>query len=322
MAFKKFILGFEPRIAKNLIVKTQTYEQDSGVFDLVCFDSLAHPIIIVESKFWAGLTENQPLSYLKHLPPNIPSILLFIAPERRLESLWSELLSRCKDNSLSLQQGFSSNNFYNYKINEFHSLALSSWNSLLDSIINELDQNNDTVAKGDVLQLKGLCSKMDSDAFLPIKSNEISPGIAKRNMQFSALVDDIIFAGVKKNLCSTNSGKLKTTTGPNHYGRYFKLGGYYCCALKFDNTRWGQFRNTPLWLEVYGKEWGSKNERYKTRQALASLETQNPSRLLFIDELPVIPLKIPLGVTRDLVLQSLLDELDSIYQLLNKNYPN
>ena len=46
----------------------------------------------MEAKFWAGLTENQPNAYLARLPlDERPAVLLFVAPEARLETLWPEL---------------------------------------------------------------------------------------------------------------------------------------------------------------------------------------------------------------------------------------
>jgi hypothetical protein len=46
--------------------------------------------LLIEAKFWAGLTENQPVGYLNRLPTG--GVLLFVVPEKRLHSCWSELL--------------------------------------------------------------------------------------------------------------------------------------------------------------------------------------------------------------------------------------
>ncbi len=324
-AFQKFVSRFESRISGELTVRTQVYQEDgSGIPDLICFNSAGQPVVVVEAKFWAGLTENQPVAYLGRLPKGIPSLLLFLAPEKRLPSLWSEVMLRCEKASLPLQVRSSKIDPFVGKINKFHSVGGVTWTALLNTIAMELEVSGDFIAKGDVIQLQGLCSQMDADAFLPIHSTELSPGIAQRNMQFADLVDDVVFTGAREGFCSTDGGKLKPTTGPNHYGRYFKLGDFFC-TLKFDNERWSKFRNTPLWLEVYGKSWKPVEERLRVRRALASLELAIPSRLLvddiFVDQLPVIPLVIPLGVVRDVVVESLLNELREIHRLLNENYP-
>lgn len=53
--------------------------------DLVAYDQQGAERVLIEAKFWAGLTENQPGTYLRRLPSDgRPAVLLFIAPELRL----------------------------------------------------------------------------------------------------------------------------------------------------------------------------------------------------------------------------------------------
>ena len=42
---------------------------------------------MVESKFWAPLTPNQPIGYLRRLPVDREGMVLFIAPEGRYGTL-------------------------------------------------------------------------------------------------------------------------------------------------------------------------------------------------------------------------------------------
>ena len=46
---------------------SQVSSDDNTIPDLVATDMAGNNIFIVENKFWAGLTENQPISYLKQL---------------------------------------------------------------------------------------------------------------------------------------------------------------------------------------------------------------------------------------------------------------
>lgn len=60
--------------------------------DLAVYDRERKERVLIEAKFWAGLTENQPNAYLTRLPRDErPAVLLFVAPEARLETLWPEL---------------------------------------------------------------------------------------------------------------------------------------------------------------------------------------------------------------------------------------
>src|SRR6266446_3116350 len=49
------------------------------------------PRVFIENKFWAGLTENQPVEYLRLLAqfPS-PVALLVVVPEARLQTVWRE----------------------------------------------------------------------------------------------------------------------------------------------------------------------------------------------------------------------------------------
>ena len=66
--------------------------------DLVGNDDTDVTRLMLEAKFWAGLTDRQPVDYLRRLPEG--GMLLFVAPGSRLPSLWPELLRRCHDAGL------------------------------------------------------------------------------------------------------------------------------------------------------------------------------------------------------------------------------
>ena len=72
--------------------KTQVSDETHARPDLVIFGKDRKERVLIEAKFWASLTENQPNAYIARLPlDEHPSVLLFIAPEARVETLWSEL---------------------------------------------------------------------------------------------------------------------------------------------------------------------------------------------------------------------------------------
>ena len=83
-----------PRVVR---VATQVIGEDRTRPDLVGFDGHGQERVLIEAKFWAALTENQPNTYLERLPDDDTSLLLFVAPEARLQSLWPELLRRTRN---------------------------------------------------------------------------------------------------------------------------------------------------------------------------------------------------------------------------------
>src|SRR5438445_10840946 len=51
----------------DLQFRTQSYADDQAIPDLLGVDETGSELLLVESKFWAGLTNHQPVTYLKRL---------------------------------------------------------------------------------------------------------------------------------------------------------------------------------------------------------------------------------------------------------------
>ena len=58
--------------------------------------------LLIEAKFHATLTPNQPVPYLERLPAEGVSVLLFLAPSARVASLWPRLLRRMNEAGMSI----------------------------------------------------------------------------------------------------------------------------------------------------------------------------------------------------------------------------
>ena len=237
-------------INTKLFFRTQVHDdEDRSIPDLVGFDDENDQVCIIESKFWAGLTDHQPVTYIKRLHSLKPSMLVFLVPAKRIDSIWSELVSRCSKEGLKIVNTARKPHAIYGNLNQNQVLCVTDWSSLLSHIETELDVTGDYRIKSDVLQLKGLCDQMDEKAFLPLDSMEINPMIPKRNIQFAELVDNVIEYGKEKNFSQDNT--LSHSTGKHSYGRYIMIGNYYF-NFKFDNKLWSDVRNNPFWLEVWG----------------------------------------------------------------------
>lgn len=275
-------------------------------------------ICIIESKFWAGLTENQPVNYLKRLDPEKTSILMFLVPSRRLQSIWLELKNRCQEAGVTLDKENRGKSYIHAKVSDKNYLAVTDWNSLLAFIEAHLDSNGDHVTRADLIQLKGLCEQMDEETFLPLDSQEISPMIARRNIDFSDIIDDVVISGVSQEICSIEGCKSISSKG--NYGRLLFIGNnnYF---IEFNHKLWYEYQNNPFWLMCYGKGWLSAvEERPKVKKALMKLELEE--KLYFTgDDVALIPLKLELGVDKSVVVESILNQITEINDLLEKNYP-
>ena len=63
-----FVGHYACDLSADLVFSTQVQNQAGGISDLVGKDDERQTRLIVESKFWAGLTDAQPVTYLRSLP--------------------------------------------------------------------------------------------------------------------------------------------------------------------------------------------------------------------------------------------------------------
>jgi hypothetical protein len=269
--------------------------------DLVGVDYGGRQRIIVEAKFWAGLTDAQPVGYLDRLPADESGLLVFVAPQARADLLWDELLRRCQAAGRTFVTLPSKSQEYRLvRIGEHAALGLTSWAALLAALRSAAENAEDRAAADDLAQLDGLCQRMDDQAFLPVRSEELAPEIGRRFFQFCQLADVLTGALEREHLADRRG--LRKGKGPGFYGQYLLLKGWPC-FLHVSAWRWGHVRETPLWLELYGHNWKFSQELH---DILSGLAHEQPCRLIVVngDQL-LVPLYVRTGIERDAVLEDL-----------------
>jgi len=73
--------------------RSQVTGADAARPDLEAKDADGVPVVIFEDKFWASLTEGQPVTYLRRLSDR-GGVLCFVVPTMRTILLWDELSRR------------------------------------------------------------------------------------------------------------------------------------------------------------------------------------------------------------------------------------
>lgn len=132
------------------------------------------PRVFIENKFWAGLTDNQPVSYLKTLASyDSKTILLVIAPSARENTLWRELRNRLKDSDIrTVSEEDYTGGVRSVRTSLGPTLVLTSWDTVLTSL--EHEAVNEPHVRGDLIQLRSLCQAADVDAFNPLSKQDLS----------------------------------------------------------------------------------------------------------------------------------------------------
>ena len=139
--------------------------------DLAVCDRERKERVLMEAKFWAGLTGNQPNAYLARLPRDErPTVLLFVAPEARLETLWPELrrLIEPPFNWRPVERPHDTEIRCALVDGATRYLALASWRTLLNRMLSFAMSSGDSV-EADIRQLQALCEQQDQEAFLPLR---------------------------------------------------------------------------------------------------------------------------------------------------------
>lgn len=309
--FLHYLNKFSIEVTGDIHFQTQLHD-DGKIPDLVGLNNEGNKVIIVENKFWAGLTENQPISYLSMLPKEEPAILLFLAPSLRIISLFNELIRRVEADKYESQKMILSEvESKVIKLNKYHFLAITSWRSILTFILNGVEQEHDKASASDIHQLLGLTERMDEEAFIPFESFDlgIKQGISLK--QFSQVINESISIMEKRNII--HLGGLKQAHGAGWYGRYFFLKNY-AALLFYSAEYWSSLSETPFWLKIQNKDF---NVTEKVFAKFTSLITSFPPKAYRLDDGVYIPLFLGTNVDKDTVIESLIDQIVDLTKYMN-----
>ncbi len=254
----KLLRVLEPDLPE-LYFRTQQVEENMRP-DMagIAYDGLH---VFLENKFWAGLTDNQPVAYLKRLADSTsPTILLVVAPAAREQSLWRELLRRVEQANITVDEQSPTSGFLccaRTSVGPW--LVLTSWAQLLVHLEQEIVDDSET--QSDLLQLRALCESADDDAFLPVALEDLSdqqlPGFI---LQMSRLVRETIEHGVTEGLVET--GGLMPQASWDRIGRYARFTGEdatgFWIGIHFQY--WKEQGASPIWMIFPEGDFGRAEE--------------------------------------------------------------
>ncbi len=257
--------------------------------------------IIIEAKFWASLTSNQPIEYLNRLGNE--GVLIFVCPSLRIRSLYDELIRKIKEkwpNSRINEQDFS------IIIDGNKHLLVKSWDELLQNVRHQLVEENNIALIGDIDQIKGFCDIIDTKSFLPIRSEELSPSIPKRIISFYNLLDQVV-NDLKIQQKIDISG-LQATGQRFGYTRYARMYGFGL-SIDLNFNCWADKIDTPFWLGIQlikDNKWQITDELTK---ACKSISNTTDRKYYQRDNLPYFPLIAKIDQTEDLVIKDISSQI-------------
>ena len=251
-ALKKTLREGGTTVGSIAKVRTQATGGKRERPDLVGLDDERAERVLIEAKFWAERTKNQPNEYLRRLPKDRPAALLFVAPAARLEALWPELCRKA-DEQFTVIGATTPGDLRSATISGGERrLMLTSWAALLDLMESESKSAGDVVAERDIQQLRGLTDRAEPAPYLRLHPEEMGQEFARRMEGLRRLVDDAT-------MCGRNAGFLKrervATGGAGGYGRTIRIGSVKAW-FGIEVFAWADFHSTPLWLRLDGDDSG------------------------------------------------------------------
>ena len=265
--------------------------------DLVGYDKDGENRVIGEAKFWADLREGQGKVYLDQLSKKGPAVLLFVVPYLRIDNLWAEVK---RDVGRELDQEVNDDSSRRAVVaGTKQHLLMISWQGLLDSLATGAAAEPGIVE--DIRQLQGLTSREDSDAFLPLHPEELSPKFARRMGHFGDLFVDAINRLVERGSINP-MGPVSSSW--DSCGRRIQLSGTDAW-FGIHHRLWASSasEDTPLWLWLSGASSGILNK--------ISAELG-----LRVSEGKFFPIRLQTGVERKDVLADVVSQLEAIADVI------
>ena len=231
------------------IAKVQTWAgvAHGAVPDLACHDSSGNLVAFIESKFWASLTPHQPVTYWQEIPDDRPAVLLFLAPDFRIDEgwLWNELVNRLQDAGQELDPASTDAGLTTAPSKASQRrLMLTSWQTLLERMAEKATEHGDAQACFEIAELQGLAvDAIERDN--PERDDNLKQLIAdavKRiersgwaNTDGLGQASGFIYHGADKYVYSGRNLRLA--------GAFAWLGIDYTAAKRMDGPLWLSFQD-------------------------------------------------------------------------------
>ena len=282
--------------------------------DLTICDTDGVVRILVENKFWAGLTDAQPVAYLEALPRDASSVLVFIVPHQRMYGLWGELRNKCTRNAVELGSE-STTDAISWARAGQRTLAITSWKHVLETLAHAAATGGHLDLRQDIEQLRGLTDQMNVGEFLPLREDEVTgEDVARRLINYSGLIEEIAGCLVTDGIADTNG--LRPTHSYTSAGRYLRMRAKFGLWLGVDLTAWRDWGITPVWSE-HNTDDAFSGIQGKIRQAEKLFgDAQETDGQLYL------PIRLTTGVERDRVIDDAVRQVCTIGDRFLEAFPD
>ena len=304
--------GFEPFDVGRIAAEER---HGDGIPDLTIRDTAGVIRVLVENKFWSGLTDTQPVGYLDQLPGDEPAALLFVVPHARLHIVWAELKERCATRKIDLTDEAKTDDIAWSRTGN-RILAITSWKHVLAQLQQAASAGGHNAIEQDIIQLRGLTDQENTAEFLPLREDEVtSATLARRLINYTDLIDAVVDRLIAARVADTKkSGRY--VCDYTWVGRGVRLHSRFGAWFGVDFKAWGNYGITPLWWELNTTEPFSGITAATSKVQSLIEEAQDSD-----DDFVYIPIRLKTGVERDRVIDAIVEQIRSIGDRLNRAFP-
>ena len=286
-------------------------QEDDAKPNLTIRDTDGAHRVSVETTFWRDVDATQAARYLKELPASTPGALVFLAPRARTRDLWRDLRERC-EGSGELEIGDESRapDATWARVGP-HVLAVRSWTSVLDTLQRAA---GDPAVEQDVLQLRGLTDRIDKEAFLPLKEDDVgNKRLARRIKGYQQLVDRITDRLVKLELVRRGNRSYRAASYRTGRGAGWSMQLHGKLDLRFgiELRPWRDSGITPLWWVL------KSSPAYSIEKDWLGIKRHIEDARPYEDSL-YIPIRLKTGVAEADVIANAVEQMRRIAATLRK----
>jgi len=276
-----------------------------AVPDLVCHDDDDNLVAFIESKFWAQLTQHQPVTYWRALPADRPAVLLFLAPESRIDDgwLWEELVNRLRVAGHEMGPPEMSECLVTASASaDERRLMLTSWQWLLDTMAAQTRDCGDAQACFEIEELQGLAA------------GAIAGDHPRSDENLRGLIQDAVKRLEQSDWA--NAEGFTAGAGHDYYARYLRLAGA-SAGLLIHYKALKATPDKPLWLWFYADA-AARVSVDTVRDRLGRLIEPG---LGWLREEVCVPIALPAGADTESTLDAIVSELEVIAELIDPDGP-
>lgn len=267
-------------------------------------------VVLCEAKFYSGLTENQPLTYLERLRAEGGVGLVYICPARRRRILWNKLVELCQKKAPVIIDE------YCVAVDGVR-MSIVTWSEVIEML--RLAASAMAVeALSDIDQLDGFCKMMDDSSFIPFTEEDFGIENARREERHYQVPDAVVSYMLADKTLDASVRGLRATPNRQGYARYVNLLGH-SVSVNYDRPNWGNptTEETPFWAVIYEKGF-KQPETY--RQIFRKYPVSYQGKL---NDAAALPVFVPVGASLDEIAKDITAQIvkyiNDIDAVLGKN---